>query len=434
MRIIKYVSGSLLLVASVAFAGCDLDLEDPNSPNESSVITDPAGLKQIAVGLQAEYSNELVDPVYISGLVSDEIGAIPQAFESYRLVDAGGPVPNDLGPSTETWTGQYDVVQVADVLLENVPLVPTLGPEMSSALIALAKTYKAMAFGNLLQVYERIPVEVGLDETNPAFATRAEGLTAVLELLQEARQQLPATPPAEFTNTILAPGFNLLNTIDAMIARYALVVGNLDEALNAAQRVNLNLLSEFRFAATDPNPLWNMFLNSGNAFRMLPEDRFRTGAEAGDARVAYWVQEAATGGSAAPLDAFNRYSTREESFPAFLPDEMRLIQAEVHARRNNTAQALILLNQVRTQCTSTVNEPRGCLTPLTAANVPSQQALLDAVLRAREYELYLQGVRWADLRRFGKTVKYPFMSVPSTECTRNTNAPPELCRTTGGDG
>ncbi|HSL70054.1 MAG TPA: RagB/SusD family nutrient uptake outer membrane protein, partial [Longimicrobiales bacterium] len=412
--------------------GCDLDLQDPNNPNEEPIITSPEGLRQVAVGLQAEYGNELVDPVYIAGLVADEIGSPPTAFESYRLVDAGGQITNDLGPSTETWAGQFDVVQVANVLLDNVPLVPTLGPEMSNALTALAKTFKAMAFGNLLQTYERIPLEVGLNNLNPTFATRVEGLNTVLQLLNEARQQLQTTPaPADFTNNVLAPGFDLVNTINAMIARYALIAGDLNQALTAAQRVNLNVLSEFRFSSNDANPLWNLWLNSGNAYQMRPEDRFRTSAQAGDQRVAYWVVEAAVTGSTVPLDNFAKYTVRDASFPAYLPDEMRLIQAEVYARQNNLTQALVLLNQVRTQCTSTLAEPVACLPALTPAQVPTQQAMLDAILRERQYELFVQGVSWSDLRRFGKPMKYSFMSVYSAECTRNSNAPPELCDVTG---
>ena len=420
----------LLLAATCVLSACDLDLEDPNSPNESAIVTTPAGLKQVAIGLQAEYGNELNDPVYISGLVADEIGAIPAAFESYRLVDAGQRVTNDLGPSTETWAGQYDVLQVANVLLENVPKVPTLGPEMSNAIIALAKTFKAMSLGNLLQVYERVPLDVGLNNLNPQFASRQEGLSTVLGLLNEARQALATPPPAEFSNTIVAPGFDLVNTINAMIARYSLIAGDLNGALAAAQRVQLNVLSEFRFSTSDANPLWNMWFNGGNSVQMRPEDRFRLSAQAGDQRVTYWVVEAAITGSTVPLDNFNKYTVRDAPFPAYLPDEMRLIQAEVYARQNNLAQALVLLNQVRTPCTSTLAEPIACLPALTLADIPTQQAMLDAILRERQYELFVSGLAWSDLRRFGKPVKYQFMLVSSAECVRNSNAPTELCNTT----
>lgn len=45
------------------------------------------------------------------------------------------------------------------------------------------------------------------------------------------------------------------------------------------------------------------------------------------------------------------------------------------------------------------------------------------------YELYLTGLRWSDLKRFGEPVKYEFVQVPRSERDRNANAPAELCVT-----
>jgi len=224
----------------------------------------------------------------------------------------------------------------------------------------------------------------------------------------------------------------LSNTIDAMMARYSLIAGDLNGALTAAQRVSPTVLSELRFSASDPNSLWNMWLGSSNPYRLLPEDRFRLNAQAGDQRVEYWVDVAATAGSNAssPLDAHDRYAEREASFPVYLPDEMKLIQAEVYARQNNLAAALALVNEVRTQCTSALDEPTACLPALTAAQVATQQAMLDEIYYERQYELYLQGLHWSDARRFGRPLKYDFMMVSAAECLRNSNAPPELCQPT----
>lgn len=425
-----YSVWALLLTVVMSVSACDMDLSDPNNPDEGDVTGSVAGLKQVGVGLQATYGNELVDPVYISALVTDQIGAISAAFESYRNVDAGAPTNNSEGPSTETWTGMYNVVQLADILLENVPNVE-MAPGTESGLMALAKLFKAMAFGNLLQVYERIPLEVGPTDLQPVFATRAEGLAEVLKLLNEARQAIATTPvSAEFTADVIAPGFNLATTIDAMIARYALIAGNNTEALAAAQRVPLNVLSEFRFVATDPNPLWNLWYNSGNAWRMRPQDQVRTTAQVGDQRIAYFVKESAVeiaSTANSPLDDFVRYSANTHSYPAYYPDEMRLIIAEVRARSNDLQGALDMLNVVRTQCASTLDEPVACLPALTLAEVPTQTAVLDAILRERYYELFMQGLYWSDLRRFGKPLKYKFMMVHRGECTSNTNSPPEVC-------
>jgi hypothetical protein len=422
---------SFALVAALLAGACDMDLTDPNNPNASEATTTISGLKQVGVGLQAEFANEVSDPVYVSALVTDQIGAISAAFESYRNADAGLPINNSEGPSTETWTGMYDVVQVADVLLTNVPNVP-MDAGTQSGLLALAKLFKAMAFGNLLNVYERIPLEVGLDNLEAEFATRAEGHAEVLRLLNEARQHIVTTPVStEFNRDVLAPGFDLANTIDAMIARYSLIAGDLAGAATAAARVNPAVLSELRFSASDVNPLWNMWFNSNNPFRMRPEDRFRLNAEDGDQRVAFWVT-ASTGNIASnpesPLDDFVRYSLRDHSFPVYLPDEMLLIRAEVAARQGNLAEALDLVNQVRTECSSPVAEPVACLPPLTESDVPTQAAMLDAILYERQYELFLQGLEWSDLRRFGKPLKYTYMMVSRAECQNNPSAPAELCQ------
>ncbi len=422
---------ALLLVLAASVAACDMDLTDPNNPDETQAITTVAGLKQVGVGLQAIYVNEVVDPVYISALVTDQIGAISAAFESFRNVDAGLPVNNSEGPSTEPWGGQYNVVAQADLLIDNVPNV-AMAEGTASGLLALAKLFKGMAFGNLLQVYERIPLDVGPDNLHPEFASRADGLAEVLRLLNEARQHVITTPVSnEFTNEVLAPGFQLLPTIDAMIARYSLIAGDLSGAATAAGRVPLNVLSEFQAVATDPNPLWNLWYNSGNAWRMRPEDRVRLNAQAGDMRVPYFVAESTAeveSNPDSPLDEFVRYSSNTHSYPAYYPDEMKLIMAEVFARNGELDDAVDLINEVRTQCASTLDEPVACLPALSGTAVDTQEEVLDAILYERYYELFLQGLYWSDLRRFGLPVKYQFMMVHRGECQNNPNAPPELCQ------
>jgi starch-binding outer membrane protein, SusD/RagB family len=421
---------SVAFIAALGLSACDMDFSDPVNPPESEAIATVRGLKAVGVGLQGEWGNEVSDPIYVDALVTDQIGAISAAFEGYRNADAGLPVANSDGPSIETWSGMYDVVQVANVLLTNVPLVP-MQPGTQSGLLALAKLFKAMAFGNLLNVYERIPLEVGLENLDAAFVTRQQAQAEVLKLLNEARQHILTVPVStEFTADVIAPGFDLANTIDAMIARYSLIYGDLTGAATAAARVNRSVLSEFRFNSADPNPLWTMWFNSNNPYRMRPEDAFRVNAQPGDLRVAYWVLASTVNlpsNPASPLDDFVKYSLREHSIPAYQPDEMLLIRAEVAARQNNLDEALTLLNQVRTPCASALAEPVACLPALTAADVPTQDAMLAAILRERQYELFLQGLRWSDLRRFGLPLKYSYLMVSRSECQNNPSAPPELC-------
>jgi hypothetical protein len=267
---------------------------------------------------------------------------------------------------------------------------------------------------------------VGPQVQDPRFADRTTALAEILRLLQDARAQLQQTAPsAEFTSQIQAPGFNLASTIDAMIARYALIAGNYNLAIEAAQRVNLGVMSELRYSATDRNPLNNLWYRSGNAYRMRPEQAFRLQADPGDRRVDFWVRAAnIDGGEGQRLDEFVKYAAETDPIPFYLPDEMRLIQAEAYARTNRLPEARTLVNAVRTQCTPSVaGDPAPCLSALSEAQLASQAAILAEILKQRRYELYLQNLRWEDLRRFGAPLKYTWNRHPLSECDLNPNAP-----------
>lgn len=416
-----------VLLAGLVLAGCDLDLNDPNLPTTDDVLTSREGVQQLAVGLQAAYSGQLVDPIYVAGLVTDEIGAGAATFDTYQNVDAKVDDP-DLparDPAVAPWSGQYYVIEVTDNLLASAPEVG-FGPGTTSGLMALGELYRAMAFGNIAQIYDEAPVDVGLDTPEPAFVSQQVVLDTVIMLLQSAIDRIEATAPSQAVlDEIVADGFDLENTAWAYLARYALVAGDYTLAMNAAQQVDQTVLSEFRFSASDPNPMYGMWYASGNAYQMRAEDPIRVNAEAGDQRVDYWITEAEIEGATGPLDDLPQFDEREDAFAAYYPDEMKLIMAEVLVRRDSdTGGAIGLINDVRTQCTSALDEPVACLPALDATDLPTEQDVLDQILYERLYELYLQGVRWSDFRRFGIALppQYDFMPTPQTECDRNENA------------
>lgn len=430
MKTLKTIG--LALCVALLLGACELDLTDPNLPSSDDVLGTPDGIILLARGMQAEYAGQIVDPVYVSGLVTDEIGAGGATFEIYQKLDAKTALvasDNGLDPSTAPWSGQYRVIHQANNLITEGPNVG-LGAATVSGIVALAELHKAMALGNLIQIYERVPVTVGPDSPDPTFLPRAEVLDSILGLLASAEQRIETTPPSsEFFGQVVADGFDLGNTIDAMTARYALIAGDLALADQAAGEVDLGVLSELLYTPNDPNPLYGMWYASANAYQMRPEDQFRLEAEDGDQRVDYWVEAADIDGAAVPLDELVRYTTASDDYPVYLPQEMTLIRAEVAARNGELVAAIDLINEVRTQCSSPVDEPLACLDPLTILDLPTQQDVLDEILRQRRYELYLQAVRWSDFRRFGVALPtgYSFMMVPVTECERNSNTPSELC-------
>ena len=123
------------------------------------------------------------------------------------------------------------------------------------------------------------------------------------------------------------------------------------------------------------------------------------------------------------IKPLRKYSTPNEAFPLYLPDEMKLIRAEALARKNQLAEAAVLINQVRTQTSSGVDEPVAGLPTLPATALDTQQEVLAAIAYERRYELFMQGLRWEDTRRFGVALTtkptFPFLPLPLTECQVN---------------
>jgi hypothetical protein len=113
---------------------------------------------------------------------------------------------------------------------------------------------------------------------------------------------------------------------------------------------------------------------------------------------------------------------------------MRLIQAEALMREPdstaNIPAAIALINQVRAEGSGTVTAPAytpgAQLGPVSIATLDTPSKVLAQIAHERKYELFSQGLRWEDLRRFGAlagaTPKASFLPMPQSECTTNPNA------------
>ncbi|MDQ3515638.1 MAG: RagB/SusD family nutrient uptake outer membrane protein, partial [Gemmatimonadota bacterium] len=268
---------------------------------------------------------------------------------------------------------------------------------------------------------EKVPITIS-DASVPQ--PRSVVMDTIFTLLESARADLATVTDAqlsEFRSQVVGTGFNQRATTDAMLARYYLMAARYNDAIAAADRVPLNVLSVFQYPDPNRNPIENL----GIQLRYVaPLRSFVTQAEAGDRRPDYWVETNGPSLPANPPDTvlrpFRKYSTRNESFPVHLPDEMKLIKAEAFARTNRLAEALILINQVRTQTSSTVDEP---VAGLPAIVLVTQAEMLAEIAKQRRYELYEQGLRWEDTRRFGTAITttptFQWLPLPQRECDAN---------------
>lgn len=388
------------LLAVTGMIGCSLDQLNPNAPTDVAVLTSVEGIKAIAVGLQAQYGETVNETVEASNMITRRYATMPASVLGLRELETGGSdVQGFNGTVNNLWSEHYRVIKTAEDLINNINNVP-LDPGTASGILALARLMKATALGELIEAYQSVPINVTTSLT-PAFSDRATVLATVISLLEAARDGLAATPAsADFNTNILGIGFDLTNTIQAMLARYALIAGDNAKALTAANAVNLNVTSKlFYNSSSARNPI---FLLTVQITYYKPVDDFRVNAEAGDGRAAFWVADVnETSFLSKPVDNFVQYRTDSAPYFVYLPGEIMLIKAEAYARQNDLVNALIQINNVRTKTTDAAGIGAN-LPAKTAVDLATQGAILDEIYLQRGYELFVTGLRWGDTRRFGK--------------------------------
>jgi starch-binding outer membrane protein, SusD/RagB family len=438
-RIFGRTAGRVLAVAGLAgaVAGCSLDLVNPNAPQEGEVLRDPELILTTAVGLQSQYADNVLAFIRAPELVTDQWGTRQVALAADQSLVRGNPDPT-FGVVTDPFSAAYRIARSARVLQVSAPQV-NLSRGNQVGISVLAKLLQAMAIGHLTTQYERLPANY--DSIGAAVLPREQVRDTVIALLESARAELAGVTDAEllpFQQRVLNPtagtGINLRNTVEAMLARYYLFDGRHDDAIAAAGRVNRSVVSLLQYPNPGQNPVWQYM----SALRYVGARReFFTDAQAGDARPAFWADRTlgATGLPDSTFD-FRAYGgARNDPYPLYLPDEMRLIQAEAYARKGMLGDAARLINEVRSEgrdattgaCATSTTEPRGCLPPLPAEALDTEAEVFAQILYERRYELFGQGLRWEDLRRLDPfTTDAPsidFLPFPQSECDRNPTNP-----------
>ena len=412
--------------ACVALAACSLDLTNPNAPSSEQVVTSSDGVLAVTVGMQAQFAQSIDDYITPSSLATDEWGTRTRALISWIMLFTGENFDQSFVTVSAPYANSFQVIRSANTALQGAESVE-LGIATTAGVKATARLFKAMALGWMIQIYEKVPVDVG---QGAVPKERGEVLDTVLTLLEQARSDLNGVSVADlatFRSRALGPGIDLPNTINAMLARYYLMDGQYDAAIAAANRVNLGALSTLDYPAPTRNPIENL------AFQLQYVgglQSFVNQAQPGDRRPAYWVDAAAAALPGNPSDSIvkplKKYSTPNEAYPLFLPDEMKLIKAEALTRTNQLTAAAALVNEVRTQTSSAVDEPVAGLPALPASSLDTQAKLLAEIAYERRYELFMQGLRWEDTRRFGAALTtkptFAFLPLPLTECQVNPNS------------
>jgi hypothetical protein len=398
---------SLITIALMALTSCETDFDNPNAATSEEAYSSREGILAAAVGMQQLYSTTGVRWLVETPAISTREGGITTTFQNMiELEDGGSSLPNFNSNVQGLWSTMLRVIKIAEDIEANVDNIE-LSPGTRSGLQAHAKLFKAMAIGALAQHYEQVVV-VTSNNNDAEFVSRQAAFGSAITLLSEAKSIIDASPvSAEFTNQVTLGNIDLSNTISAFQARYNLFAGNYDAAITSANEVDPASTSTFVYDSQNLNPVWSrVFLNDAPNFKPrdnfgLPEDIFAF--DPADGRLAFYL---------APLDELNQnglpiedlagfFDVNTDPIPVYLPDEMMLILAEAHLRKNSPdlAAATDALNEVLTD-TDDVFGINANVAPYSGP--ATVQALLDEVYRNRRAELFLTGLSLEDSRRLGR--------------------------------
>lgn len=419
--------GAAALALLVGVSACELDLANPNAPTEEEVLTSLDGVLALAVGMQDQYASSIDTYVRGSALTSDEWGLKTAALTCDENLFTGENFDDTCGTFSAPYYVTYRIIRSANNLIESAPQIERLSPATSAGLVSLGKLFKAMALGSAALNFESIAIDADVAGAVPV--PRDQVFDEILSLLESARADIAGVSDAELStlrDRVTGDSFFLRNTINAMLARYYLIDGQYDKAIEAADRVDLTQLSSFTYPNPGINPLYNYSIAADYT---APLRSFVDQAEAGDQRPSFWAvtdpEAAFEGQPDSVLTPPAKYSNRNATFPVYIPDEMRLIQAEAYTRLGDFETARALINEVRTVCATGLEVPVACLPPLSEAALDTEAELLTQIAYERRYELYLQGLRWEDMRRLDDYIDHEptleFFPFPPSECQVNPN-------------
>lgn len=393
-----------IITLVILAAGCTkLDYQNINAPTDNEVLNSREGLLSLAVGTKQYYSlNGLQTLLLTPGTTAREVKGIT-TFTNIIEIEAGGSaLPTFNGNVLGVWRSMYRTMKMAEDLITNAPVVVAADNATQTGLVAFGKLFKAMSLGGLATAFEQFPVQTNEDGTAP-FVSRTEGLQEAVRLLDEAITAIGATPPsAEFNTRVLGSDIVLADVINAYRARYNMMLGNYTVSLSAANAVNLTTRSQFMYSIQSPNPVYNQV---AVALNFRPRANFGLPAgfvNAADGRLNFYLStpDATIGGETLKtLRGF--FDAIDKPIPIYMPDEIRLLKAEAIVRSGGDLNAAVTeINAVRQQ---TSGDPFGVYPNLPAySGAVTSDALLLEIYQQRSAELFLQGLRMEDSRRFAR--------------------------------
>ncbi len=428
-KIIQIIKHSFLALLLIQATSCKKDYTNPNAATSDQVYSSAKGLAGIAVGLQRTYaSNVSYGMSDATGLLTGETILLNAGNGSeLQFVTGGNAVDGTNALLGNVWTATNKVIFDANNVILAAASLSDKG--YASGLIGYATVFKALSMGCQSLYWEKVPDTVGT--TASPFSDRIVGYNRAIAAIDKALVTIGANAISTAFLTDIPAGVDIVYTLNALKARYALFAGNYAQALAAANAVDMSKKSTMNFEAANPNPVYNSVTSTNNVYQPVDSTLgLPTGIQPAlnDKRIPFYTLINATINPRFRLNGFWIGATTP--IPIYIPDEMRLIKAECYVRQTvpNLAQAKVEIDAILMQ--TPAQDPFGVGADIVTGytGIIDAPSLLTEIYRNRCIELYLSGLKLEDMRRFGRPLaerKRNLLPYPFRERDGNSNTPPD---------
>ncbi len=420
---------ALLIVLVVLVSGCDIfkidDRPDPNNTELGTVINNPARseVNTLVTGTESGLRTDLRIYHINTGMIGREMYRF-LAAEPRNTGDLLGKGNSELDAgsfyTTRPWAAFYTNIRNANILIQSVNTIQgdALSEAEKNGVFGFANTIKGYQYLMALTMQNengiRLQNETDIQQTG-AVLSKDDAYAQIATLLDDAATNLQNAGSAfSFSLSSGFDGFNtpagFLQFNRALRARVAAYRGNFDAVLTAlddsfvdeAADLGLGVYHVYSTATNDQlNPVF-ADPNAGSGDSWVAHPSWVADAEAGDERVDSKVvlrdEEASLDGLSSNYGLFV-YKSQAAPFPIIRNAELILLRAEALAQRNNAGDL--------DDAEDDINVIRNAAGLPNYSGPLTQDDLIDEMLRQRRYELFFEGHRWIDMRRYDRLDELP---------------------------
>ncbi|MBW3521153.1 RagB/SusD family nutrient uptake outer membrane protein [Chryseobacterium sp. NKUCC03_KSP] len=429
----------IITLFSLSFlVSCSSDLLDVNPEAQkvsSQFYTNSAEIEQ---GITSVYGSLQYTGQYQLGMPA--LGELPSdntydevpandAF-TYGELDFFTIQPNNTLIAS-TWKDNYIGIQQANIILTRIDKIPDMTDALKSTRMGEMKFLRALMYFNLVRTFGDVPLV--LKETTNVNDYFGQPRTPVAEVyaaietdLKDAIDLLPNTTTQKgrvtkgaalgilgkvlLTEKKYAESLTYLSQIEGL--GYQLLT-DVSKIFDVANENNAEIIFDVQFASglngnSEGSSAFQMFSPSGSVSgakgHNLPTKEVYNLYSTGDTRRSAYIGLTSSGipFSKKLVKTSNTIADGGSNFVVLRLADIFLMMAECFAEQNNTVNANLYLNKIKTRA------------GIATVNLPTKDLLLNEIDRERRLEFVGEGHRWFDLIRTGKAI-----SVMTTHFTNN---------------